>query len=314
MLNPPTIDALPTGRVVITGGTGFIGLNLARHLDALGYDVVLISRHEPKIEGPWAHSEWDGRTVGKWARHLEGARAVVNLAGRTVDCIKSAAHCDEILHSRVDSTLVVGQALRSIESRPPVWIQMSTAHIYGDPPDAWCDEDSAIGTGLAPEVGEAWEEACKQGACSGMRQVILRTSFVLGMTGGAFPKMRRLARLGLGGRVGSGTQGISWIHINDLNALITHAIVNTAMRGVYVATAPHPVSQEDFMRELRRAIGIPFGLPVAEWVVRLGAYWFLRTDPELVLLGRYCTSRRLKDEGYSFLFPKLGAAMEDLCS
>ena len=313
MLNAPTIDALPTGRVVITGGTGFIGLSLARHLDALGYEVVLISRHAPKAEGPWAHSEWDGRTVGKWARHLEGARAVVNLAGRTVDCIKSAAHCDEILHSRVDSTLAVGEALRSIEGRPPVWVQMSTAHIYGDPPEAWCDEDSALGNGLAPEVGEAWEKACRQGACSGVRQVVLRTGFVLGMTGGAFPKMRRLARLGLGGRVGSGTQGISWIHINDLNALITHAIVNTAIRGVYVATAPHPVSQEEFMRELRRAIGMPLGLPVAEWVIRFGAYWFLRTDPELVLLGRYCTSRRLKDEGYSFLFPKLGDAMENLC-
>lgn len=314
MVNSPTVKTLPTGRVVITGGTGFIGLSLARHLDALGYKVVLISRHEPKIEGPWVHSEWDGRTVGKWAQHLEGARAVVNLAGRTVDCIKSAAHCDEILRSRVDSTLAVGEGLRRIEGRPPVWIQMSTAHIYGDPPDTWCDEYSALGKGVAPEVGEAWEKACKIGACSGVRQVILRTSFVLGMTGGAFPKMRMLARLGLGGRVGSGTQGISWIHVKDLNALITQAIENTAMQGVYVATAPHPVSQAEFMRELRRAMRMPFGMPIPEVLIRLGAYWFLRTDPELVLLGRYCTSRRLQDDGYSFLFPNLGDAMEDLCS
>ena len=313
MVNSPIIEDSPTERVVITGGTGFIGLSLANHLIAQGYDVILISRHGPQIDGPWTHAAWDGRTVGKWAQHLEGARAVVNLAGRTVDCIKSATHCEEILRSRVDSTLALGEALRSIRDRPPVWIQMSTAHIYGDPPETWCNEDSEIGKGLAPEVGEAWEKACKQGVCSGLRQVVLRTSFVLGTSGGAFPKMRTLARLGLGGRVGSGTQGISWIHVDDLTALITRAIENTEMRGVYVATAPHPVSQSEFMRELRLAMGVPIGIPIAEWMIRFGAFWVLRTDPELVLLGRYCFSRRLEDEGHQFLFPKLGEAIGDLC-
>ncbi|SVC78903.1 uncharacterized protein METZ01_LOCUS331757, partial [marine metagenome] len=264
---------ISAGRVVIAGGTGFIGTNLARHLADLGCEVVLLSRNAPKQEGPWKHAQWDGRTVGEWAKHLEGAVAVVNLAGRTVDCIKTPDHCDEILRSRVEATLTIGKALRDIAKPPPVWVQMATAHIYGDPPEAVCDEDSPFGFGLAPIVGKAWEATFAESVPSKMRQVILRTSFVLGANGGAFPKMRMLARCGLGGRVGHGRQGISWIHIDDMSRLITRAIIDDAMKGAYIATAPNPVSYDEFMRTLRRAIRMPIGLPAAEWMVRFGAHY-----------------------------------------
>ena len=308
-----TIEPTPAGRVVIAGGTGFIGTNLARHLADLGCEVVLISRNAPKQEGPWKHAQWDGRTVGEWAKHLEGAAAVVNLAGRTVDCIKTPDHCDEILRSRVEATLTIGKALRDIAKPPPVWVQMATAHIYGDPPEAVCDEDSPFGFGLAPIVGKAWEAAFAEAAPSKMRQVILRTSFVLGANGGAFPKMRMLARCGLGGRVGHGRQGISWIHIDDMSRLITRAIADDSMKGAYIATAPNPVSYDEFMRTLRRSVGMPIGLPAAEWMVRFGAHYLMRTDPELVLYGRYCVSRRLEDEGFQFEFPEIQEAIGELC-
>ena len=308
-----TSEPTPIGRVVIAGGTGFIGTNLARHLADLGCEVVLISRNVPKQEGPWKHAQWDGRTVGQWAKHLESAVAVVNLAGRTVDCIKTPDHCDEILRSRVEATLTIGKALRDIAKPPPVWVQMATAHIYGDPPEAVCDEDSAFGFGLAPIVGKAWEAAFAEAAPSKMRQVILRTSFVLGANGGAFPKMRMLARCGLGGRVGHGRQGVSWIHIDDMSRLIMHAIIGDAMKGAYIATAPNPVSYDEFMRTLRRAIRMPIGFPAAEWMVRFGAHYLMRTDPELVLYGRYCVSRRLSEDGYEFKFPDLPLAMQNLC-
>ena len=308
-----TIEPTPAGRVVIAGGTGFIGTNLARHLTDLGCEVVLISRNVPKQERPWKHAQWDGRTVGQWAKHLESAVAVVNLAGRTVDCIKTPDHCDEILRSRVEATLTIGKALRDIAKPPPVWVQMATAHIYGDPPEAVCDEDSPFGFGLAPIVGKAWEAAFSEAAPSKMRQVILRTSFVLGANGGAFPKMRMLARCGLGGRVGHGRQGISWIHIDDMSRLITRAIADDSMEGAYIATAPNPVSYDEFMRTLRRSVGMPIGLPAAEWMVRFGAHYLMRTDPELVLYGRYCVSRRLEDEGFQFEFPKIQEAIRGLC-
>ena len=143
----------PTGRIVIAGGTGFLGLNLARYLGRFDCETVLLSRH-PCVEDPrWRHVAWDARTPGDWVSQLDGAAALVNLAGRTVDCTKTPDHCDEILRSRVEATAVLGQAVRRVQSPPPVWVQMATAHRYGDPPDRVCDEDAAFGYGLAPFVG-----------------------------------------------------------------------------------------------------------------------------------------------------------------
>src|SRR5688572_3093963 len=166
----------PIGRVVIAGGTGFLGQSLARHLVAGGADVVVISRQRSARDLSGQHATWDARTVGDWARHLDGAEAVVNLAGRTVDCIKTPDHCDEILRSRVESTEAIGRALRSVTAVPRVWVQMATAHRYGDPPAGIViDEDSAFGYGLAPTVGAAWEDALARSVPAGVRQVVLRT-------------------------------------------------------------------------------------------------------------------------------------------
>lgn len=302
----------PAGHIVIAGGTGFLGLNLARHLAELGCRVTLVSRSPPRADGPWTHAAWDGRTPGEWASHLEGASALVNLAGRTVDCIKTPDHCDEILRSRVEATAVLGLAIRAVQSPPPVWVQMSTAHLYGDPPEAVCDENSAFGYGLAPAVGQAWEAAYASAVLPEMRQVILRTSFVLGRGGGALPRLARLVRWGLGGTVGHGRQGISWIHETDMNRLFARAIASDAMRGAYLATAPQPVANRDFMRELRRVLGARVGLPAAGWMVRIGAPLMMRTDPELALYGRYCVSRRLAEEAFDFAFPDLASALRDV--
>jgi uncharacterized protein (TIGR01777 family) len=303
-----------SGRVVIAGGTGFLGSNLAAHLEERGCDVVLVSRHPPAGSGSWRHAVWDGRSLGVWAEQLEGASALVNLVGRTVDCIKTPDHCDEILRSRVEATHVLGEAVGNLRRPLPVWVQMSTAHIYGDPPEVVCDEGSAFGYGLAPFVGRAWEEAFSASVPPETRQVILRTSFVLGRSGGALHRLARLARFGLGGRVGHGRQGMSWIHEHDMNRLFARAIADGDMHGAYLATSPNPVSNAEFMRELRRALRVPFGLPTASWQVRLAAPLLLRTDPELALYGRYCVSRRLSEEGFAFEFPALAGALQDIFS
>lgn len=304
----------PRGRVVIAGGTGFLGLSLAKYLTEHGHAVTLISRTPPPSPSPWTHATWDGRTVDSWAEHLNGARALVNLAGRTVDCVKTPDHCDEILRSRVEATRVLGDALRRCADPIPVWVQMSTAHIYGDPPEIVCDEDSAFGYGLAPHVGRAWEDAYAESVSPDTRQVILRTSFVLGRVGGALQRLVTLARWGLGGRVGHGRQGFSWIHELDMNRVFTRAIDDSAMRGAYLATAPTPVTNSEFMRELRRSLGVPFGVPTAAWQVRLAAPLLLKTDPELALYGRRCVPKRLTEEGFSFEFPHLPEALQDLFS
>jgi hypothetical protein len=193
-----------------------------------------------------------------------------------------------------------------------VWIQMATAHRYGDPPDRVCDEDSAFGYGLAPIVGEAWEEASARAVLPEMRQVILRTTFVLGRSGGALPRLAKLVRWGLGGKVGHGRQGISWIHEQDLNRIFGRAISDATMKGAYMATAPNPVSNAEFMRALRQVLRVPIGLPAPTWMVRLGAPLVMRTDPELAIYGRYCVSRRLREDGFNFLFLDMASALRDL--
>ena len=301
-----------SAKVIITGGTGFLGLNLAHYLSKLDYEVVLISRNKPTQNHGFSHSQWDGRTVDEWAHHLEGADAIINLAGRTVDCIKTPDHCDEILRSRVDSTLAIGAALRQINTPPPVWVQMSTAHIYGDPPTVICDEDSSFGYGLAPFVGQAWEKAFNQSIPKNIRGVILRTSFVLGKEGGALKRMAKLTRLGLGGTVGNGRQGISWIHEEDMNRLFYEAIINKDMKGAYIATAPKPVSNKEFMKALRKALNVPIGLPAPALLASFGAKYLMNTDPELALYGRYCVSKRLMEMGFKFKFPEVGESLLDL--
>lgn len=303
-------------RIVIAGGSGFVGISLANHLSSLGSAIVILSRNEPKASGPWQHRSWDGRTLGTWRDELNNAAGLVNLAGRSVDCVKTPDHQDEILRSRVESTRVLGEAVRSVDSPPVAWVQMSTAHIYGDPPDVLCTEESALGYGLAPFVGRSWEEAFHESVLPSQRGVILRTSFVLGRNrgagGGALGKLGWLARVGLGGKVGSGRQGMSWIHEVDMNRLIERGLTDTTMKGVYIASAPNPVSQVQFMRELRRAVRMPIGLPAFRWMVRLGARYLLRTDPELALYGRYVVSRRLEEAGFKFHHPELRGALQEV--
>jgi uncharacterized protein (TIGR01777 family) len=233
-----------------------------------------------------------------------------------VDCIKTPDHQDEILRSRVEATLALGVAMRAVKYPPAVWVQMATAHIYGDPPAVVCSEGSPFGVGLAPFVGKAWEEAFQASALPEQRKVILRTSFVIGRNrgagGGALARLKTLVRFGLGGTVGSGEQGMSWIHETDMNRLFEAALLDPRMQGAYIATSPNPVSQKQFMRALRQAAGMPIGLPAPAWLVRLGAPLLMRTDPDLALYGRYVVPRRLQEEGFEFRHPHLPEALADL--
>ncbi|MFO0917051.1 MAG: DUF1731 domain-containing protein [Planctomycetaceae bacterium] len=303
------------GCVIIAGGSGFLGLSLATHLTNRGWSVAILSRHRPQREGPWLYIHWDARTVGDWCRSLDGSYGLVNLVGRSVDCIKTPDHQDEILRSRTEATRALGLAVRSVNAPPSVWVQMSTAHIYGDPPKVTCTEDSPFGFGLAPCVGQAWECEFERSALPTQRRVVLRTSFVIGRDrgagGGALARLLTLVRFGLGGTVGSGTQGMSWIHEADLNRLFERALTSEDMEGAYIASSPNPVSQRVFMKLLRRVVGMPIGLPAASWMVRIGAPLLMQTDPELALYGRYVVSKRLEEERFEFQFPDLENALRD---
>lgn len=307
-------------KVVIAGGSGFLGRSLADALLARGDQPIILSRSAARpddLAAGIAWLTWDARTPGDWVSALDGAAAVINLVGRSVDCRKTPESKREILQSRVDSCRVLGEAMRQIRQPPPVWIQGATAHIVGDPEprDTLCDEQTPPGPlhEMAPSVGLAWEKAFEEARLPGQRGVVLRISFVLGREGGALRRLGKVARWGLAGTVGPGTQWISWIHQADLNQMVLAALDDTTYQGAYMATAPHPVTNRDFMRALRRAYRRPWSPPAPAMGVRLVCRFILNTDPELALLGRRCVSTRLREEhGFTFTFPDIGPALKDL--
>ena len=309
-----------TRHIVIPGGSGFLGRGLAALLAEQGDGVTILSRQPDRpgdLDERIAWRRWDARTLGDWAEAVEDATAIVNFVGRSVDCRKTPERKRIILESRTESCRVIGEAVRRAGHPPPVWVQPATAHIVGDPipQDTICDETTPPGPQdeMAPHVGVAWEKAFQAAKRPEQRGVILRISFVLGPRGGAMDRLRTLTRLGLGGTVGSGRQWISWIHQHDLNRLILRAIDDATFEGVYMATAPEPVTNRTFMREMRRAYRRPWSPPAPAIGVRLACRFLLDTDPELALLGRRCVPARLQEEhDFAFHYPTIRAALEDV--
>ncbi len=302
--------------IIVAGGTGFVGTSLALYLVEKECKVTVLSRLPMKKRAGLEYAQWDGRRTGDWCQLLEGAHAIVNLTGRSVNCVKTPETLDEIVRSRVEATRALGAAIRQVQRPPSVWVQLTTSHIFGDPPQLLCDEDSAYGIGWAPTVARAWEDAFHESVLPSQRTVILRPSIVLGASrgagGGALDTLSYITKLGLGGRVGRGTQGISWIHEYDMTRLLARSLKDNTMRGAYIASSPNPVSQADFMKAMRKSLGRKVGLPATEWMVKLGAKYLFKTDPELILYGRYVWSKRLKDENFTFKYPEIDGALAEI--
>jgi hypothetical protein len=256
---------------------------------------------------------WNGKTVSDWAEELEGATAVVNLTGRSVACLYTPENRAEIISSRVDSVCAIAQACEKCCEPPPVIVQAASLAIYGDAGDRICEEDAPHGTGFSVDVCEAWEKAFFEGeAPGGARRVALRIGFVLGRDGGALEPLAKLARFFLGGAAGNGRQYISWIHIDDFCAMVRWAIENPEATGAYNATGPTPVTNADFMRALRTALGRPWSPPTPAWAVKFGARFIMRADASLALSGRRCVPRRISDEGFVVKHTDLNATLREM--
>jgi uncharacterized protein (TIGR01777 family) len=307
-------------RIVIPGGTGQVGTLLARAFHRDGHAVVVLGRHATKT--PWRFAQWDGRTLGPWARELDDADVVINLAGRSVNCRYSEANRCEILDSRVESTTVVGQAIAACQRPARTWLQASTATIYAHRFDAANDENTGIIGGNeagAPDtwrfsiaVAKAWEDAAVRNTPAGTRLVLLRSAMIMSPDqGGIFATLLGLVRLGLGGPAGSGKQFVSWIHEADFVRAIYWLIDHEDLAGAVNVSSPNPLPYAHFMRALQRAAHVPFGLPAARWMIEIGTR-VMRTESELVLKSRRVVPRRLTDSGFTFEFPTWPPAAAEL--
>jgi len=307
------------GRVILAGGSGFLGRSLAKALLDEGYEVIVLTRASLKSTGRVRCVEWDGRTHGDWNVWLEGAEVVVNLAGRSVNCRYNARNRQAILGSRIQTTRALGEAIGQCAHPPRLWLNSSTATIYKHSLDRAMDETTGeIGAtpeardAFSIEVARAWERELEKARTPATRKVALRSAMVFGTgEGGVFRVLRRLARLGLGGRMASGDQFVSWIHEEDFCRAIRWLIDRDDLSGAVNLAAPGSVPNREMMRAFRRVCGVRIGLPASRWMLEVGAV-LLRTETELIVKSRRVTPARLVASGFQFRFSILEEALRDL--
>jgi uncharacterized protein len=306
-------------KIVLAGGSGFLGQALVRWFAGQGWQTVVLSRRPNQVAAPAKAALWDGATLGDWRRELDGAAAVINLAGRSVNCRYHAANRREILLSRINPTRALGDAICRCTRPPEVWLNSSTATIYKHSFARPMDEATGVIAGtpevndvFSVDVAQAWERAFDEAPVPQTRKIALRTSMVLGTAQGTvFRVLRRLARLGLGGAMAGGRQYVSWIHETDFCRAVEWLIARDDISGPVNVSAPHPMTNRDVMRLVREVCGVRLGLPAARWMLEIGAV-FLRTETELILKSRRVVPARLLDGGFEFRFPEMRLALADL--
>ena len=307
-------------KIVIPGGSGQVGTLLARALHR-DHEVVVLSRRP--LARPWRVVAWDVETLGPWRHEIDGADAVINLAGRSVNCRYGPSNRRAIMDSRIASTSIVGQAIAAATRPPQVWLQAGTATIYAHRYDAANDERTGVLGGLekdAPstwrfsiDVARAWEHAFASAATPRTRKVLLRSAMTLSPDrGGVFDALLGLVRHGLGGTIGDGRQFMSWIHEDDFAGAVRWLIDRPDIDGVVNVASPHPLPNMEFMRLLRQAHGARVGMPATPWMVEVGA-WLMRTESELILKSRRVVPGRLLEQGFQFAWPRWQDAAADLC-
>ena len=304
-------------KIVIPGGSGHVGQVLKRAFESAGDEVIVLSR---RTSDP--ARAWDGKTLGAWTQHIDSADVVINLTGLTVNCRYSEENLRQMMDSRVDSTRVIGEAIANSDSAPKVWLQMSTATIYAHRFDTANDEATGIIGGEEPDVpaywarsidiAKAWESELAAASTPATRKVALRTAMVMSPDkGSVFDVLCGLTKKWLGGRLGSGSQYVSWIHEHDFVAAIRFLIERDSISGAVNLAAPNPLPQAEFQSQLRKALGVSVGLPATRWMAEIGAM-VLRTDTELIFKSRRVVPGRLLESGFEFQYPSWSEALAEL--
>ncbi|WLR42084.1 TIGR01777 family oxidoreductase [Bacillus carboniphilus] len=290
-------------KVVIAGGTGFVGEYFKEKFEKLGYEVIIISRKAPFIT--WNDQE---AIIGA----LEEAEMLINLAGKTVNCRYNDKNKQEILESRTKTTELLGNAIKKCVDPPNIWINSSTATIYRHAEDRPMTEDNGeIGTGFSVDVAKEWEHSFFSFQLPHTRQVALRIAIVLGPNGGVMIPYKNLVRFGLGGVQGSGDQMFSFIHIEDLFQIVLFLKEREDLEGLFNCSSPVPITNRKLMEKLRETQGRTFGLPATKWMLEFGAF-FLRTETELILKSRWVIPERLLNEGFTFEYETIEKTLENI--
>ncbi len=297
------MESLRNKKIVLAGGTGFIGEYFAKQFRGLGYQVIIISRNN-------SHIQWDSQQEIEGV--LNDAELLINLAGKSVNCRYNQVSKDEILRSRVATTKILGQAISKCHNPPKLWINSSTATIYRHAMDRpMTEHDGEIGSGFSVDVATKWEQSFFDFDLPQTRQIALRMAIVLGADGGVMQSFVNLVRFGLGGKQGNGRQMFSWIHLEDLFKIVLFLQSRGDLRGVFNCSSPSPVDNATLMKALRKQMRISIGLPSPEWLLKIGAV-LIGTETELILKSRWVVPDKLLKAGYQFKFSVIEEALKDI--
>ncbi len=296
-------------KLVIAGGTGFLGKACIEHFRTQFKEIVVLTRGKSQQKGSITYSNWDAKTLGRWAGQLNHCDVLINMTGRSVDCRYTPVNKQIIRDSRVNATVILGKAVQQAKNGPKVWLNSSTATIYRHSLNKEMDEFSGeIGSGFSVEVALAWENAFFSVATPLTRKIAMRTSIVLGEGGGALGPIKNIAKMGFGGKQGSGNQKFSWIHLTDFVRSIEFIIKQTKLKGPVNIVAPRPTTNAALMKMVRKSIGIPFGVPLSRILLEIGAR-IVRTETELLLKSRNVVPVKLIDAGFEYMHAGLGKAL-----
>jgi uncharacterized protein (TIGR01777 family) len=299
-------------KAVITGGTGLIGRALATHLATDGWEVVVLTRNPARATGLPAKAQivqWDGRTARGWGQLVDGATAVVNLAGENISAGRwTDKQKQRIRESRLAAGRAIVEAIQQATIKPQLLIQSSAVGFYGDRGAEELDERSAPGRGFLPDLCQEWEQSTTAVESLGVRRAVIRTGVVLSSTGGALPRLLWPFKFFIGGPLGDGRQWFPWIHLTDEVRAIRFLMETPSGTGIFNLTAPQPVTNAELSRVIGRVLRRPSLVPVPAPVLQLafGEMASILLDSQRVI------PRRLLELGFTFRFPDITSALQDL--
>lgn len=301
-------------RVIVIGGTGFIGTQLIKALKAEGYAVVCLTRSPERAKSRMdldvEFALWDGKSAVGWQHLAEGASAIVNLAGENISAGRwSEKRKERLVRSRLEAGKAVSDAVLSLEKPPGVVVQASAIGYYGSQGDLELTESSPSGEGFLSELCREWEASSRAVESAGVRHVVVRSGLVLGKQGGVLLRFVKMFRLRLGGPLGSGRQWLSWIHMDDEVSALCYLLERKNLSGVFNLTAPNPVRMREFARILGRTLSRPSWLPAPAFALKLV---FGTMAEETVLSSQKVFPQRLFETGLSFEHPYLEQALMDI--
>ena len=298
-------------KLVIAAGTGFLGNVLVKYFKEKVEEIVILTRGKTKTQGNIKYVNWDAKTFNGWEAELENADVLINLTGKSVNCRYNERNKNEIMASRINSTAILDKAVLQCQNPPKHWLNSSTATIYkGSYHRQMTEQAGEKGFDFSMKVARAWEKVFFKTETPHTLKTALRTSIVLGKSGGAYPMLRKLAKIGMGGKQGNGRQFVSWIHEEDF-ARAVEFIINRQLEGVINVVSRTPVRNKNFMAAIAKCLKTPFAIPINKLFLELGAK-IIGTETELILKSRNVIPERLNQAGFSFKYKTVEEALYSL--